>query len=76
MPVVAANSGGSPELILKKDLKGGLLINEVNPIYALKECIDNLSLFKKQAIQLVEKYHTKEIMGEKYFELIKELINK
>lgn len=70
MPVIAANSGGSPELIMKPDLKGGLLINEKNPIYSLKECIENLSYFRQQAISLIEKYHTKEVMGKQYLNLI------
>lgn len=70
MPVVAANSGGSPELIIKQDLKGGILINDKNPIYALKECIENLDLFKIQAVELIKKYHSKEVMGEKYLNLI------
>lgn len=73
MPVVAANSGGSPELILKEDIHGGVLINEKNPIYSLKEVIDHLELFKKRCVDLVKKYHTKEVMGEKYMEIFKSL---
>lgn len=36
MPVVATDSGGTSELIIKEDIKGGTLILENNPIYALK----------------------------------------
>lgn len=75
MPVVAANSGGSPELILKDDIHGGVLINEKNPIYSLKEVINHLSLFKKRCVDLAKQYHTKEIMGKKYVQLFKSLIN-
>lgn len=66
LPVVAANSGGTPELIIKDDVKGGILISDQNPIYALKEVLNNLEMFKKSAIELVQKYHTQQIMGENY----------
>ena len=74
MPVIATNSGGSPELLLKEDIHGGILIDERNPIYSLKEVINHLYLFKKRCVDLVKQYHTKEIMGEKYMRLFKSLM--
>lgn len=74
MPVIAANSGGSPELILKDDIHGGILINEQNPIYSLKEVLSHLDLFKERCVNLVKRYHTKEIMGKKYLKLFKSLM--
>lgn len=75
MPVVAADSGGSPELILKNDIHGGILINEKNPVYSLKEVLSHLDIFKKRCVDLVKQYHTKEIMGEEYMKLFKSLIS-
>jgi len=74
MPVVAADSGGSPELILKEDIRGGILIDERNPIYSLKEVLNHLDLFKKRCVDLVKQYHTKEIMGEKYMRLFRKVV--
>lgn len=74
MPVVAKNSGGSPELILKDDIHGGMLIDEKNPIYSFKEVIDHLYLFKKRSVDLIKKYHTKEIMGQNYMKIFKSLM--
>ena len=74
MPVVAANSGGTPELIYKDDIHGGILIDERNPIFALKEVVNHLDLFKERAVELVKKYHSKEIMGHNYLELFKSLM--
>jgi glycosyltransferase involved in cell wall biosynthesis len=74
MPVVAANSGGSPELIYKDNVHGGILIDDRNPIFALKEVVNHLDLFKERAIELVKKYHRKEIMGQNYLELFKSLM--
>lgn len=75
LPVVAANSGGTPELILKEDVHGGILINERNPLYALKEVLAHLDLFSERAIDLVKKYHDKEVMGRNYLLLFKSLFN-
>lgn len=73
MPVVANNSGGTPELIIKEDVHGGILINDKNPIAAIKDILDHLDIFRQRAIALVLRYHTKEIMGKKYLELFKSL---
>lgn len=75
MPVVASNSGGTPELLLKDDISGGILIDEINPIYALKEILDHLDVFKNRCVALVKTYHTKEIMGAKYLQLFRSLLN-
>jgi glycosyltransferase involved in cell wall biosynthesis len=74
MPVVAADSGGTPELIYKDDVHGGILIDERNPIFALKEVVNHLDLFKKRCVELVEKYHCKEVMGRNYLDLFKSLM--
>ncbi len=75
IPVLAADSGGTPELIIKDDVQGGLLINENNPIYNFKEILNNLESFKKNAVELVKKYHTKEKMGEEYLNFFKSLLD-
>lgn len=73
LPVIAANSGGTPELILKEDIIGGVILNDSNPIYSVKEVVENLTMFKKNAIKLINMYHTKEIMGENYIRLFKSI---
>ena len=57
LPVVAANSGGAPELILKKKYKGGVIYDKKNPILAIKTIIENYPSFKKDCLEIVKKYH-------------------
>lgn len=66
LPVIASNSGGTPELIAKDNIQGGLLISENNQLYALKEMVNNLTEFKSNAIEIVDKYFKEEIMGRNY----------
>ncbi|TNE68470.1 glycosyltransferase, partial [bacterium] len=73
LPVIAANSGGTPELILKEDVSGGIIMHEQNPVYSVKEISENVEMFKKNAVKLIEKYHTKEIMGTNYLGLFENL---
>lgn len=73
LPVVAANSGGTPESIIKDDIQGGMLMLENNPLYVLKEVVNNLEDFKVNAIQLVHKYHSQEKIGDKYVQVALEL---
>jgi glycosyltransferase involved in cell wall biosynthesis len=75
LPVIAADSGGTPELIIKEDIQAGLLLQDQNPLYALREMTNNLELFKTNTQELIGKYHSKEVMGEKYLKLIKNVIS-
>lgn len=75
LPIVAADSGGTPELIIKDDIQGGMLILEQNPIYVLKEVVNNLEEFKSNSIKLIDKYHKEEIMGNNYARIALELFN-
>jgi glycosyltransferase involved in cell wall biosynthesis len=76
LPVVAEDSGGTPELIIKKDLQAGALIQPQNPILALKTIIDHLDTFKQLAMEIVKRYHSSDIMGENYVSLFKEIHNR
>ena len=73
LPVVGANSGGTPELIIKPDIQAGLLLDDNNPVYSIREMINNLELFKANTEILVEKYHSQQVMGRQYLKLIKSL---
>ena len=57
LPVVAANSGGTPELILKKKFKGGVIYDKKNPILAIKTIIENYPSFKKDCLEIAKNYH-------------------
>lgn len=70
LPVLAENSGGVPELLNKAELTGGLFINHQNPIYPLKMIIEKLDYYKQNASQIVDKYHSIEVGGMKYVDLI------
>lgn len=73
MPVVAVKSGGTPELIIKDDVVGGLLINPSNPVHALQECIDNLEHLQQKCVILVQRYHTQEHIGAQYLNVFKNM---
>lgn len=76
LPVLADASGGVPELIHKDDgLKGGLFIDKENPIFNLKIILENHASFKKNALEIVNKYHTLEIMCNNYKNLIYKLLD-
>ncbi|MFZ5365198.1 MAG: glycosyltransferase family 4 protein [Patescibacteria group bacterium] len=74
LPVLAADSGGTPEMIIKEDLKGGLLINDQNPIYPLKEILENIMDFKTNALRLIDQYHKKEVIGQQYFDALQSIV--
>lgn len=73
LPVVAADSGGTPELIRKPDISGGVLMNKGNPVYAVRNVVENLPFYRENAIELVKRHHTKEKMGEAFIDLIRSL---
>lgn len=75
IPVIAANSGGTPEMIIKDKMHGGTIIDEDNPILSLKLISENLDEFSENAVNIIRHYHSIEVMGEKYSSLFKEMIN-
>ena len=72
-PVVALDSGGATEMIKKEDMQGGLFIAPQNPVYAVKEVLDNLPKFRESALNIVKKYHDIEVIGPQYLEVIKKV---
>tara|TARA_B100000886_G_scaffold331859_1_gene283867 strand:- start:5348 stop:6514 length:1167 start_codon:yes stop_codon:yes gene_type:complete len=75
LPVIAADSGGSPELILKKNLKGGVIYDKKNPILSIKTIVDNYPKFKKDCLLIIKKFHDSEKVAEIYKEEILKLFN-
>ena len=66
LPVITIDSGGNLELIHKEELKGGVVLNENNPILAIKTIIDNYSAFKKDCLEIIKKYHDIKLIVETY----------
>tara|TARA_X000000950_G_scaffold257054_1_gene323180 strand:- start:292 stop:1461 length:1170 start_codon:yes stop_codon:yes gene_type:complete len=75
LPVIASNSGGSPELIIKKGLKGGVIFNKKNPILSIKTIIENYPKFKKDSIKIIKKYHDSKEAAKMYKKEILKLFN-
>ena len=73
LAVVGANSGGTPEMIIKDDLKAGQLIIEQNPIFALKEVLDNLDIFKSNALNIIKEYYDVKVVGNELIDKIGKL---
>jgi glycosyltransferase involved in cell wall biosynthesis len=71
LAVVAHDSGGTPELIIKEDLQAGLLLHEANPIQSLKIVLENLDHFKRNAIEIIKKHHSMEHVGSQYAKVIR-----
>ncbi len=76
LPVVIANSGGSPELIFKKNLRGGVVFDKKNPILALKTIVDNYKKFKSDSISIVKQFHDSKMVAEIYKREILKLLKK
>ncbi len=75
LPVIASNSGGSPELIMKKGLKGGVIFNKKNPVLSIKTIIENYKKFKDDCIRIIEKYHDSKNVAKLYKKEILKLFN-
>ncbi|WP_304473443.1 glycosyltransferase family 4 protein [uncultured Desulfovibrio sp.] len=76
LPILAEESGGVPELIVKEDgLRAGLFIDHENPIFNLKLLLENRKEFSENAISIINKYHTSKLMCENYKKLIYSLVN-
>lgn len=76
LPVLGENSSGFPELIVKENLNGGFFINHQNPIYPLKLLIDNLDFYKKSCSEIIKRYHSPEVSGKKYADVIKRVVGR
>jgi glycosyltransferase involved in cell wall biosynthesis len=70
-PVVAIDSGGSKELIIKSDYRGGVLIEPLNPVTAIRTIIDHKNAFSEGALQVINKYHSLDQMIDRYSAEIK-----
>jgi glycosyltransferase involved in cell wall biosynthesis len=75
LAVVALESGGSTEIIRKEDMQGGLFIQPKNPVYSVKEVIENLQSFRESALNIIEKYHDIEVIGPQYLSVIKKVVS-
>lgn len=76
LPVLTIDSGGIKELIYKKDnLRGGIFIDEDNPVIALDFLIKNYEKYSSNAIEIIKKYHNEESTLVKYNKVIN-MINK
>ncbi len=76
LPVVTLNSGGNLEIIQKGQLKGGVILEEKNPILSLKTIIDNYQNFQKDTLKIIKDYHDISITIEKYKKEILNLVSK
>ena len=76
LPVVTLNSGGNLEIIQKGQLKGGVILDEKNPILSLKTIIDNYQNFQKDTLKIIKEYHDISITTEKYKKEILNLVSK
>ena len=56
----------------KGQLKGGVILDEKNPILSLKTIIDNYQNFQKDTLKIIKEYHDISITTEKYK---KEILN-
>ena len=70
-PVAAIDSGGSKELIIKSDYRGGVLMEPLNPVTAIRTIIDHKSAFSEGALQVIENYHSLHQMIDRYIVEIK-----
>lgn len=66
LPVLTIDSGGNKELICKKDLNGGIIIDEKNPAYSMKIIIEQYEQYKKNCLEIVKKYHDIKIISKRY----------
>lgn len=73
LPVITIDSGGNRELIEKRDLVGGLVLNPKNPVMAVQIMVEHYEKYQRDALEIVDRYHRKEIMKQRYVELIREL---
>jgi glycosyltransferase involved in cell wall biosynthesis len=76
LPVITIDSGGNLELIRKGELKGGVILNDSNPILAVKTIVDNYSFFKKNCLQIIKKYYDISLIVETYKKEILRLAKK
>lgn len=74
LAVVAHDSGGTPELMIKDDVQAGLLLQERNPVQAVKTVLENLPQFKHNAVEIVKRHHMMEHTGAQYAEVIRNLV--
>lgn len=75
LPVVTSNSGGNVELISKDDLQGGIILNDKNPILAIKTITENYDKFKSESLKIVKKYHNIKIVVDNYKTQILNLVS-
>lgn len=75
LPVITANSGGNVELISKVDLQGGIVLNDKNPILAIKTITENYNKFKNESIKIVKKYHDIKVIVDNYKTQILNLVS-
>jgi hypothetical protein len=66
LPVLTIDSGGNKELICKKNLNGGIIIDEKNPAYSMKIIIEQYEQYKKNCLEIVRKYHDIKIISKRY----------
>lgn len=75
LPILTVNSGGISELIEKDNLQGGLYIDDKNPVMNLLNIIKFYDEFKSNALEIIKKHHDNKLIGIKYENAIKSLMN-
>lgn len=75
LPILTTNSGGIKDLIYKdENLRGGVFIDENNPVLSLDFLIRNYDEYVKNTKIIISKYHNDENTLKKYSESIKSLL--
>jgi len=75
LPVLFHNSGGTPELVCGGDFKSGVVWMDENPVYPVSVLIENMALFRANALKNVECRFTLDMMGDSYLKLFENLMN-
>ncbi len=75
LPVITSNSGGNLELIIKDEFQGGIVLNDKNPILAIKTITENYDKFKSESLKIVKKYHDIKIVINNYKTQILNLVS-
>ena len=77
LPALTIDSGGIKELIYKdSNLKGGIFIDEANPVLSLDFLIRNYEEYHANALEIIKKYHNNQNTLSKYLEEIDSVLIK
>jgi glycosyltransferase involved in cell wall biosynthesis/SAM-dependent methyltransferase len=74
LPVWYHDSGGTPELVRRGQLAAGVPITPENDIQPLQVLLHHLDDFRHDAISIVEKHFTSEMVGRQYLDLFEGLL--